>query len=137
MLISPAFAQTGGGGQGDMLLSLAPLILIFVVFYFLLIRPQQRRMKDHKTMVENVRRGDTVVTGGGIVGKVTKVREDNTAQVEIADGVRINIVRDTISTVRAKGEPQSQQAQSATQSGGAATGSFTEKAGGFLSRFRR
>ena len=81
MLISPAYAQAAGGGS-DFFVTLMPLVLIFVVFYFLLIRPQQKRMKDHKAMINAVRRGDTVVTGGGIVGKVAKVKDDETVQIE-------------------------------------------------------
>src|SRR3546814_15296086 len=81
MLISEAYAQAGGGTT-DMLTSLLPLVLIFVVFYFLLIRPQQKKMKDHKAMIEAVRRGDTVTTSGGIIGKVTKVQEDGVLQIE-------------------------------------------------------
>ena len=104
MLITPAYAQ-GAEGGGDFFISLLPFLLIFVIMYFLIIRPQQKRMKDHREMVANVRRGDTVVTGGGIVGKVTKVVDEGELQVEIADGVRIKLVRGTISEVRAKSEP--------------------------------
>ncbi len=89
MFIAPAFAQeANGGGGGDIITSLLPLVLIFVVFYFLLIRPQQKRSKEHRNMVTNLRRGDRVVTGGGVVGQVTKVINDNEVQVEIAEGVR-------------------------------------------------
>ena len=98
MWISPAYAQDAGGG--DLLTSMLPLVLIFVVFYFLLIRPQQKKAKEHRNMVDNVRRGDEVVTGGGIVGKVTKVKDDNHIQIEIAEGVRINVVKGTLSDVR-------------------------------------
>ncbi|MEG3617913.1 preprotein translocase subunit YajC [Magnetovibrio sp. PR-2] len=105
MLISEAYAQAAGGaGGGDLFAQLMPLVLIFVVFYFLLIRPQQQRMKKHKEMLGTLRRGDKVVTGGGIVAKVTKVREDNDVELEIADGVKITVVRDTIATVEAKTE---------------------------------
>ena len=82
-----------------------PLILIGVVFYFLLIRPQQKRVKEHKAMIEAVRRGDTVVTAGGIAGKVTKVRDDNMVQVEIAPDVRVDVVKSTLSDIRNKSEP--------------------------------
>jgi len=82
-----------------------PLLLIFVVFYFLLIRPQQKKAKMQKEMLAAVRRGDRVMTGGGIIATVTKVKSDTEVQVEIADGVRVNIVRDTIATVMAKTEP--------------------------------
>jgi preprotein translocase subunit YajC len=87
--------------------TIAPLIFIFAIMYFLLIRPQQQRMKQHKQMVENVRRGDTVVTAGGVVGKVTKVGqpEDPEITVEIADNVQIRVVKSTLSEVRAKSQP--------------------------------
>ncbi len=106
MLISPAFAQDAAGGMGDSgLLSLLPLVLIFVVFYFLLIRPQQKKMKAHRNMVEAVRRGDKVVTGGGIMGTVTKVVSDSPEiQVEIADGVRVKVMRHTLQEVLSKPE---------------------------------
>ncbi|PJI37841.1 preprotein translocase subunit YajC [Ferrovibrio sp.] len=102
MLISEAYAQVGGGTT-DMLTSLLPLVLIFVVFYFLLIRPQQKKMKDHKAMIEAVRRGDIVTTAGGIIGKVLKVQEDGLVQVEIAEGVKVKVLKGTIGEVRAKG----------------------------------
>jgi len=106
MLISPAFAQTAGAASGgDMFAQFMPLLLIFVVFYFLLIRPQQKKAKMQKEMLAAVRRGDRVMTGGGIIATVTKVKSDTEVQVEIADGVRVNIVRDTIATVMAKTEP--------------------------------
>lgn len=105
MWISPAYAQAAGGGDGGGLVSLLPLVLIFVVFYFLLIRPQQKKMKAHKALIEAVRRGDRVVTAGGIMGQVTKVINDGEVQVEIAEGVRVRIVRATITDVLAKPEP--------------------------------
>jgi preprotein translocase subunit YajC len=104
-LITPAFAQGLGGGSGDVILQLVPFLLIFVIMYFLIIRPQQRRVKEHQELVRNVRRGDTVVTTGGIVGKVTKVTDDPEIEVEIADGVRVKLVRTMISEVRTRGEP--------------------------------
>jgi preprotein translocase subunit YajC len=104
MLISPAYAQAAGGGS-DMLVSLLPFVLIFVIMYFLILRPQQRRVKQHQEMVKNVRRGDTVVTSGGLVGKVTKVMDDDHVEMEIADGVRVRQMRQMVSDVRAKGEP--------------------------------
>jgi preprotein translocase subunit YajC len=107
-LISPAYAQgLGGGGGGFDLVQLAPLVLIFVVFYFLIIRPQQKKVKDHKSMVDNLRRGDRVVTSGGIVGTVTKVGTDPELMVEIAEGVRVRVMRGMISEVRARTEPAS------------------------------
>ena len=104
MFISPAFAQNGAAG-GDTLISLLPLVLIFVVFYFLLIRPQQKKVKQHRAMVEAVRRGDRVVTNGGLIGTVTKVVNDNEVQVQIADGVRVRVMRQMIQDVLAKTEP--------------------------------
>lgn len=105
-MITPAFAQgAAAGGSGDIILQLVPFLLIFVIMWFLIIRPQQRRVKEHAEMVRNVRRGDTVVTTGGIVGKVTKVTDDPEIEVEIADGVRVKLVRGMISEVRSKGEP--------------------------------
>ena len=88
-----------------MILQLVPFVLIFVIMWFLIIRPQQRRTKEHQELVKNVRRGDTVVTSGGIVGKVTKATDDPELEVEIADGVRVKLVRGMISEVRTKGEP--------------------------------
>jgi preprotein translocase subunit YajC len=106
LVITPAFAQgLGGGGSGDLVLQLVPFLLIFVIMYFLIIRPQQRRVKEHQELVKNVRRGDTIVTTGGIVGKVTKATDDPEIEVEIADGVRVKLVRTMISEVRTRGEP--------------------------------
>lgn len=103
MFISPAYAQAAGGAPGDsVFLQFLPLVLIFAVFYFLLIRPQQKKAKLHREMVSAVRRGDTVVTGGGIVGKVIRVKDDE-VQVEIADNVRVNVLKSTLSDVRVKG----------------------------------
>ena len=105
-MITPAFAQgIGGGGSGDVILQLVPFLLIFVIMWFLIIRPQQRRAKEHQDLIKNVRRGDTVVTSGGIVGKVTKATDDPELEVEIADGVRVKLVRTMISEVRTRGEP--------------------------------
>ncbi len=90
----------------EMILQFVPFILIFVIMWFLIIRPQQRRAREHREMISNVRRGDTVVTSGGIVGKVTRVVEDaNELEVEIADGVKVKLVRGMIAEVRTKGEP--------------------------------
>ena len=106
MFATPAYAQAAGGGaEPSFLASLIPLLLVFVIFYFLLIRPQQKRVKEHKAMVESLRRGDQVITGGGIYGKVTKVREGDEVEVEIADGVRVRLARSTISAVTSKTEP--------------------------------
>ena len=111
MFITPAFAQGNplsslfGGDSGGMVTSLLPLILIVVIMYFLVLRPQQQRVKSHQSMVKALRRGDTVVTNGGLVGKVTKVVDDDQIEVELADGVRVRQVRSMITDVRAKGEP--------------------------------
>lgn len=109
MLITPAYAQSLGG-DGGMLMSLLPFILIFVIMYFLILRPQQKRVKQHQEMVKNVRRGDTVVTSGGLVGKVTKVIDEEQIEVEVADGVRARQMRQMIAEVRAKGEPVKDEA---------------------------
>lgn len=107
MWISTAYAQGAddavGGGGG--LIQLLPLVLIFVVFWFLLIRPQQKKMKQHKSMVEGLRRGDRIVTGGGLIGTVTKVIDDSEAQVELAEGVRVRVLRHTIQDIVNKSEP--------------------------------
>lgn len=121
MFISPAFAQeiaVGGGnaaaaGQTSSLLSMAPMVLIFVVFYFLMIRPQQKKVREHQKMVEGLRRGDKVITSGGIIGKIVKVSDDNEATVEIADGIQIRVVRSTISQVVAKPEPANSNSSAA------------------------
>ena len=82
-----------------------PLILIFAIMYFLLIRPQQRKLKDHKKMVESLRRGDMSVTQGGLIGKVTKVKEDNEIEVELSEGVKVRVVQSTVAQVLSKTEP--------------------------------
>ena len=106
MFITPAYAQAAGGAAGaSAIMNIAPLILIFGIMYFLLIRPQQTKLKQHKAMVEALRRGDQVITGGGIVGKVSKVREDGEVEVEIADGVKVRVVKSTIAQVLSKTEP--------------------------------
>ena len=105
MLISEAWAQAGGGAGGsDFLVQLFPLILIFVVFYFLLIRPQQAKVKAQREMLGGVKRGDRVVTGGGIIGLVTKVISDNELQVELAEGVRVRVLKQTITDIITRGE---------------------------------
>ncbi|HTP91166.1 MAG TPA: preprotein translocase subunit YajC [Xanthobacteraceae bacterium] len=109
MLITPAFAQGAlfglGGDNASMITSLMPLILIIVIMYFLVLRPQQQRVKRHQEMVKALRRGDTVITNGGLVGKVTKVVDDDQIEVEVADGVKVRQMRSMVSEVRAKGEP--------------------------------
>ena len=115
MFVTPAFAQGslfggGAGGEGGMIMSLLPFVLIFVIMYFLILRPQQKRTKQHQDMVKNVRRGDTVITNGGLVGKVTKVVDDDQIEIEIADAVRIRQMRSMLADVRAKGEPVKDEA---------------------------
>ena len=105
MLITPAYAQAAAGGDANsMLMSLLPFAFIFVIMYFLILRPQQKKVRDHADLVKNIRRGDTVVTTGGLVGKVTKVVDDDQIEFEISDGVRVRQMRQMISGVRAKGE---------------------------------
>lgn len=104
MFVTPAFAQ-GVGGAGDMLTSLAPILILIVIFWLLIFRPQQKRMKAHQAMLAAVRRGDTVVTTGGIVGKVTKVVEGEDLEVEISTGTKVKVVPSMISDVRSKPEP--------------------------------
>lgn len=106
MLITPAFAQGAPAAGGtDMIMSLLPFVLIFVIMYFLILRPQQKKVKQHQELVKNVRRGDTVITSGGLVAKVTKVIDDDHIEIELADGVRARQMRQMIADVRAKGEP--------------------------------
>jgi preprotein translocase subunit YajC len=106
---TPAYAQAAGGAAGPggteaFLIQMLPLALILVVFYFLLIRPQQKRLKEHQTRIAGLRRGDTVVTSGGIVGKITKVADDEVT-VEIAPNVAVRVIKGTIGEIRGKGEP--------------------------------
>jgi preprotein translocase subunit YajC len=105
MFATPAFAQAAGGGAAGAFGSFIPLILIFAIMYFLLIRPQQKKVKQHKAMVDSLRRGDQVVTQGGVIGKVSKVRDDEEVEVEIADGIRVRVVRHTIAQVLNRTEP--------------------------------
>ena len=110
MFVTPAFAQGSPFGGDSMWMQLLPFVLIFVIMYFLILRPQQKRVKQHQEMVKNVRRGDTVVTNGGLVGKVTKVIDDDQIEIEIADDVRIRQMRQMVADVRAKGEPVKEEA---------------------------
>ncbi|MBE1282479.1 MAG: preprotein translocase subunit YajC [Rhodobacteraceae bacterium] len=91
--------------EGGAIAQFLPLILIFAIMYFLLIRPQQKKMKEHQAMVDGVRRGDQVVTQGGVIGKVAKVKEDGELEVEIAEGVKVRVVKATIAQVLSKTEP--------------------------------
>ncbi|WP_312530130.1 preprotein translocase subunit YajC [Paracoccus sp. (in: a-proteobacteria)] len=99
MFVTPAYAQAAGAPAGMAgLTSFIPLILVFVIMYFLMIRPQQKRMKEHRAMVEAVKKGDEIITQGGLIGKVSSVR-DGEVEVEIAPGVKVRVVRATISSV--------------------------------------
>ena len=128
MLVSPAYAQAAGGF--DSVGFLMPLVLIFVVFWFLLIRPQQQKMKKHQAMLAALRRGDRVVTGGGIVGSVTKVSSDDAQlTIEIADKVKVKVMRSTISEVLSKTEPAGAAAAAKTAAGGDQKVGILEKLG--------
>ena len=106
MFITPAYAQaTGTPGAGDFMGMILPMVMILVVFYFLLIRPQQKRAKEHQEMIGKVARGDTIVTSGGLIGRVSKVVDEREILVEIAENVKVKIARSGIADVRAKGEP--------------------------------
>jgi preprotein translocase subunit YajC len=108
MFITPAYSQAAGindlmGGAGGLLF---PMLVMIVIFYFLVIRPQQQRAKDHRELVQGVRRGDTVITSGGFVGKVTKAADNSDEiEVELSDSMRVRVLKSTLMDVRAKGEP--------------------------------
>ena len=104
MFVNPAFAQASGGIGGG-LAGFFPIILIFGIMYFLMIRPQQKKVKEHKAMVEALRRGDQIVTQGGLIGKVVKVKEDDEVEVEGAKDVKVRVVKSTVLSVRSKTEP--------------------------------
>jgi preprotein translocase subunit YajC len=121
MFITPAFAQGFGGGTDSMILQFMPLILIVLIMYFLILRPQQRKIKQHQEMVKALRRGDTVVTSGGLVAKVTRVLDDDQIELELgtvdvgkgeAKGVRVRQMRSMVSEVRARGEPVKEESAS-------------------------
>ena len=110
MFVTPAYAQAAGaapgvGGAGDLLIQFAPILLLVVIFWLLIFRPQQKRMKAHQAMLTSISRGDTVVTSGGLVGKVTKAVDGEDLEVEIATGVKVKLVRSMVADVRSKGEP--------------------------------
>ncbi|MDF3151520.1 preprotein translocase subunit YajC [Mesorhizobium sp. XAP10] len=108
MFVTPAYAQ-GVGASPDMFISILPFVLIFVIMYFLIIRPQRTQLKKRGEMLAAVRRGDTVVTGGGFVGKVTKVIDDNELEVDLGNGLKVTALRSAIADVRVKGEPVANQ----------------------------
>lgn len=106
MFITPAYAQAAGApGMGDFVGMILPLVMIMAVFYFLLIRPQQRKLKEHQEMLKKVSKGDTVITQGGLIGKVVKVVDDSELQVEIGENVKVRVLRSGIADVRSRGEP--------------------------------
>ncbi len=106
MFATPAYAQTaGGGGFGYASSQFLMIGLIFAIMYFLIIRPQQKKVKDHREMIKALRRGDQVVTGGGLIGKVTKVKDDAEVEVELAQNVKVRVMRATITQVLSKSEP--------------------------------
>jgi preprotein translocase subunit YajC len=106
LFITPAFAQGATGmPTTETLLQFVPFVLIFVIMWFLIIRPQQRKAREHQNLIKSVRRGDIVVSSGGIIGRVTKVTEDPEIEIEIAEGVKVKLVRAMIAEVRSKGEP--------------------------------
>ena len=105
-MFTPLAIVPGAAAGGDFLLQLMPIILMIVIFYFLLFRPQQQRAAAHRKMVENIRRGDAVVTEGGLIGKVTRVKDsDAEIEVELSENNRVRVIRGTIAEVRVKGEP--------------------------------
>ncbi|MGV8840400.1 MAG: preprotein translocase subunit YajC [Bauldia sp.] len=117
MWVTPAFAQeaagtaTGTASSGSaMLLQLVPFLFIFVIMYFLLIRPQRTKMRQHQEMIKAVRRGDTIVTNGGLVGKISKVVDESEIELQIAENTKIRVLRAAIAEVRAKGEPVKEDA---------------------------
>ncbi len=106
MLITPAFAQsTTGGGGADIFGTILLFLPLIAIWYFLIIRPQHQQIKKHREMVDGLRRGDTIVTNGGLIGKITKVVDDHEIQVELGDGVRVRVVRTAVSQMHSKTEP--------------------------------
>ena len=128
-MISTAYAQAAGGAAGgDMFGAFLPLILIFVVFYFLLIRPQQKKQKEHQGKLSNIRRGDKILTGGGFYGTVTKVISDTELQVELAEGVKVRVAKGTVMDVISKTEPANDEKPEEEKKGGLG-GFFGKKKG--------
>ena len=105
MWVTTAYAQGIGGGGNDLFVSLLPFLLIFVIMYFLIIRPQRQQAKRREEMLKSIRRGDTVVTGGGVIGKVTKVIDEHELEIQIAKDVKVRAQRNLVADVRSKGEP--------------------------------
>ena len=133
MFITPAHAQGFLGGEGGGLGAFFPIILIFVVFYFLLIRPQQKKAKAHRDMLGMVKRGDRVLTGGGIIGTVTRVKDNEELTLEIADGVKITVLRGTLADVLNRSEPAASSGGGGKPGGGpTVVGPGAAKPGGLL-----
>ncbi len=107
MFITPAYAQTAGAGGLETILygPIPMMVALFAIMYFLIIRPQRQRMKQHQELIANLRRGDTVVTSGGLIGKVSKVVDDGELQVELSEGIKVRLVRSMVQEVRSKTEP--------------------------------
>jgi len=124
-MISPAFAQTAGAGGTDIVGLLFPLVLVFGIFWLLVFRPQQKKMKEHQAMIDAVKRGDTVVTSGGIIGEVVRVAADGELRVKIAENCQVRVLKGAITEVRGKGEPikeKVEKAKAGTQPGGDGNG---------------
>jgi preprotein translocase subunit YajC len=113
-MITPAFAQTAGAGGGDILSFLFPMVFVFAIFYLMVFRPQQKKVKEHQALIEGVKRGDTVVTAGGIIGKVARVGTDNEVRIEIAEGVQVRVLKSTLADVKGRGEPVKEKAKAET-----------------------
>jgi preprotein translocase subunit YajC len=104
--IAPAYAQAAGSpGTGDLVMQMAPFAVILVIMYFLILRPQQKRARTHQDLVKNIRRGDTVITSGGLVAKVSRTIDDAEVELEISPNVKVRQLRHLITEVRSKGEP--------------------------------
>jgi preprotein translocase subunit YajC len=118
MFITEAYAQAApGAGGNSFMIQLLPFIMILLIMYFLIIRPQQKRMKDHRDMIASIKRNDTVVTAGGMIGKVARVVGDDELLVDLAEGVRVRVVRATISEVRTRGDVREVEARKARSRG--------------------
>jgi preprotein translocase subunit YajC len=117
MFVTPAYAQSAGaaGGAGDVLMSLVPFAFILIIMWLMVIRPQRQRQKAHDEMVKNLRRGDVVIAAGGIVAKVAKVIGDNEVEIEVAEGVKLRVVRSSVTEVRAKSEPAKAKPEAANE----------------------
>ena len=108
MFVTDAFAQAAsplGGGSSELLISILPFVAVFAIMYFLIIRPQRNQVKQRAEMLKNIRRGDTIVTGGGVIGKVIKVLDNGELEVQIAEAVKVRVLQGTVTEVRVKGEP--------------------------------